>query len=289
MSYSWLTNFSEQGKSKSFTSPKSSPVTTFSPAWETQAQFTSAFSALRGQMPNTSSPRTLYRKKSFITEQDVISKYIYCKHLRPHLVQVAQVIRSIKACSVTIFPLGTSWTWRLYEPVETCTPDINSVTYTTFTEKGIFCCITTKRFLIDLYLDIFAVGREIQLDHKSRNIFAVADPVERRTQSQIIEIDSALHRADGQQPVIRAEPARETGLENLCFYDHVFYWISQSQCLFWPYVLDGHATVSFLAPYGQWIHQQHDELSVLHPDGHHFTVRTVRRALRRMTQTDFVQ
>ncbi len=66
-------------------------------------------------------------------------------------------------------------------------------------------------------------------------------------------------------------------------------WSCVLLCLFWPYVLDGHAAVSLLAPYGQWIHQQHDELSVLHPDGHHLTVRTVRRALRRMTQIDFVQ
>lgn len=73
-----------------------------------------------------------------------------------------------------------------------------------------------------LYLDVFAVSREVQLDHKSRNIFAVADPVERRAQSQIVEIDRALHRADGQQPVIRAEPAGETQLENACFYHHVF-------------------------------------------------------------------
>ncbi len=69
----------------------------------------------------------------------------------------------------------------------------------------------------------------------------------------------------------------------------VLLWSCVSLCLFWPYVLDGHAAVSLLAPYAQWIDQQHDELSVLHPDGHHLTVRTVRRALRRMTQTDLVQ
>ncbi len=48
----------------------------------------------------------------------------------PHLVQVAQVIRSIRTCSVTIFPLGTSWTWRLYEPVETCTQSLNHISVT---------------------------------------------------------------------------------------------------------------------------------------------------------------
>ena len=53
------TNFSVHGKSKSLMRPKSSPVTRLRPAWETQAQLTSAFSALRGQTPRTSSPRML--------------------------------------------------------------------------------------------------------------------------------------------------------------------------------------------------------------------------------------
>lgn len=58
----WLTNFSEQGKSKSLMRPKSSPVTRLQPAWETQAQLTSALSAFRGQTPRTSSPRMLENK-----------------------------------------------------------------------------------------------------------------------------------------------------------------------------------------------------------------------------------
>lgn len=53
------TNFSEHGKSKSLMRPKSSPVTKLRPARDTQAQLTSALSALRGQMPRTSSPRML--------------------------------------------------------------------------------------------------------------------------------------------------------------------------------------------------------------------------------------
>ncbi len=60
------TNFSEHGKSKSLMRPKSSPVTRLRPAWETHAQLTSAFSALRGQTPRTSSPRMLeHRTRHF--------------------------------------------------------------------------------------------------------------------------------------------------------------------------------------------------------------------------------
>lgn len=57
-----------------------------------------------------------------------------------------------------------------------------------------------------LYLDVFAVSGEVQLDHKARNIFAIADAIESRTQSEIVEIYRTLHRSDGQQPVIRTEP-----------------------------------------------------------------------------------
>lgn len=57
-----LTNFSGHGKSNSLTMPKSSPVTRLIPEWETQAQFTSAFSACLDQIPITSSPRTLKQK-----------------------------------------------------------------------------------------------------------------------------------------------------------------------------------------------------------------------------------
>lgn len=54
-----LTNFSGDGKSNSFTIPKSSPVTMLRPEWDTHAQVTSALSVLRDQIPMTSSPRTL--------------------------------------------------------------------------------------------------------------------------------------------------------------------------------------------------------------------------------------
>lgn len=57
-----LTNFSGHGKSNNLTMPKSSPVTRLIPEWETQAQFTSAFSACLDQIPMTSSPRTLKQK-----------------------------------------------------------------------------------------------------------------------------------------------------------------------------------------------------------------------------------
>lgn len=60
-------NFSVQGKSKSFTMPKSSPVTMLSPEWDTQAQFTSALSRFRDQIPMTSSPRILQQWKLVIT------------------------------------------------------------------------------------------------------------------------------------------------------------------------------------------------------------------------------
>ena len=66
-----LTNFSEAGNSNSFTKPKSSPVASERPLDERLAQLTSALSALRGQTPMTSLPRTLkrpqirIRKKSF--------------------------------------------------------------------------------------------------------------------------------------------------------------------------------------------------------------------------------
>ncbi len=58
---------------------------------------------------------------------------------------------------------------------------------------------------------------------------------------------------------------------------------------FLPYVLDGNAAVSLLAPDGEGVDQQDDELSVLHADGHHLSIGTVRGALGRMTQTNFVQ
>lgn len=56
-----------------------------------------------------------------------------------------------------------------------------------------------------------------------------------------------------------------------------------------PYVLDGDAAISLLAPDGEGVDQQDDELSVLHTDGHHLSVGTVRGALGRMTQTHLVQ
>lgn len=58
-----LTNFSVQGKSNSLTNPKSSPVTMFRPPWDTHAQLTSALSAFRGQIPKTSSPRMLKKRR----------------------------------------------------------------------------------------------------------------------------------------------------------------------------------------------------------------------------------
>ena len=57
--FDWLTCFSDTGNSKSFTSPKSSPVASALPRCERCAQFTSAFAESLGQMPTTSSPSVL--------------------------------------------------------------------------------------------------------------------------------------------------------------------------------------------------------------------------------------
>lgn len=56
-----------------------------------------------------------------------------------------------------------------------------------------------------------------------------------------------------------------------------------------PDVLDGDTAVSLLAPDGERVDQQDDELSVLHTDGNHLSVGTVRGALGRMAQTHLVQ
>lgn len=77
-----LTNFSVHGKSKSFTSPKSSPVTMFRPAWVTHAQLTSALSAFRGQIPMTSSPRTLFQQKGGL-EGSHVQRFLAVSHHLP--------------------------------------------------------------------------------------------------------------------------------------------------------------------------------------------------------------
>lgn len=56
-----------------------------------------------------------------------------------------------------------------------------------------------------------------------------------------------------------------------------------------PYVLNGDAAVPLLAPDGQGVDQQHDELAVLHADGDHLPVGAVGGALGRMSQTHPVQ
>lgn len=52
-----------------------------------------------------------------------------------------------------------------------------------------------------------------------------------------------------------------------------------------PYVLDGDTAVPLLAPYGQGVDQQHDELAVLHANRDHLPVGAVGGALGRMSQT----
>lgn len=56
-----------------------------------------------------------------------------------------------------------------------------------------------------------------------------------------------------------------------------------------PYILDGGASVSLLAPDFEWRHQQDDELSVLHADGHHVSLRTVADGVGRVAQVHLVQ
>lgn len=56
-----------------------------------------------------------------------------------------------------------------------------------------------------------------------------------------------------------------------------------------PYVLDGDAAISLLAPDGEGVDQQDDELSVLHADGDHLSIGAVGGALGRMSQTHLVQ
>lgn len=59
---------------------------------------------------------------------------------------------------------------------------------------------------LDLHLDVFAVSREVQLDYKAWDVFAVADPVQRRSQRKIVEVHSTLHRTHCQEAVVWAEP-----------------------------------------------------------------------------------
>ena len=71
-----LTNFPVIGKwSNSLTTPKSSPVATALPLCVTQAVFTSALSALRGQIPTISGPKTLSTKRQSmnLTQENIVS------------------------------------------------------------------------------------------------------------------------------------------------------------------------------------------------------------------------
>lgn len=68
---------------------------------------------------------------------------------------------------------------------------------------------------------------------------------------------------------------------------HMFWYLLRADVV--PYVLDGNAAVSLLAPDGEGVDQQDDELSVFHADGNHLSVGAVGGALGRMTQTHLVQ
>lgn len=63
---------------------------------------------------------------------------------------------------------------------------------------------------LDLHLDVLAVSREVQLDNKAWNVFAVADTVQGGSQREIVEVHRALNRTHCQEAVVWAEPeARE--------------------------------------------------------------------------------
>lgn len=63
---------------------------------------------------------------------------------------------------------------------------------------------------LDLHLNVLAVSREVQLDDKAWDVFAVADPVQRRSQREIVEVHRTLNRTHRQEAVVWAEPeARE--------------------------------------------------------------------------------
>lgn len=59
---------------------------------------------------------------------------------------------------------------------------------------------------LDLHLDVLAVSREVQLNNKPWNVFAVADPVQGGSQREIVEVHSALDRTHCQEAVVWAEP-----------------------------------------------------------------------------------
>lgn len=56
-----------------------------------------------------------------------------------------------------------------------------------------------------------------------------------------------------------------------------------------PYILDRRAPVSFLSPDFEGGNQQNDELSVLHADGHHVSLRTVTDGACWVAQVHLIQ
>lgn len=59
---------------------------------------------------------------------------------------------------------------------------------------------------LDVHLDVLAVSREVQLDNKAWDVFTVADPVQRGSQREIVEVHSAVNRTHCQEAVVWAEP-----------------------------------------------------------------------------------
>lgn len=46
--------------------------------------------------------------------------------------------------------------------------------------------------VILFYLDVFAVSRKVDLDDKARDVLTVTNPVEGRSQRQVVEIHSTV-------------------------------------------------------------------------------------------------
>lgn len=53
---------------------------------------------------------------------------------------------------------------------------------------------------------MFAVSREVDLDDKAGNVLTVTDPIERRSEGEVVEIHSTFNRTHCQEPVVWTEP-----------------------------------------------------------------------------------
>ena len=147
-----------------------------------------------------------------------------------------------------------------------------------------------QRFSI-FHLDVFAVRGEVDLDHEAGDVLTVTDPVEGRPKTKVVKIHSTFNWTHCQEAVIwtEPEPRGQNRLNWLRNKTHVYHWCPDQRPDLLPYVLDGDAAVSLLAPDSEGVDEQDDELAVLHADRNHLSVGAVGRALGRMTQTHLVE